>query len=57
MGLKKTKSIKHGGKRVSEILAAHERFFSGKPGGARADLSGANLRGADLSAANLSGAI
>jgi len=43
MALKKTKNIVHGGKRVSEILEAHERFFSGKEGGVRADLSGANL--------------
>src|SRR5215468_8853818 len=57
MGLKKTKSITHNCKRVSEILAAHELFFSGREGGARADLSDANLSGADLGSANLSGAI
>src|SRR5262249_45353522 len=57
MGLKKAKSITHNGKRLTEILESHERFFSGKDGGARADLTGANLSGADLSAANLSGAI
>ena len=37
MALKKTKSIVHGGKRVSEILEAHQLFFSGKDGGVRAD--------------------
>ena len=57
MALKKTKSIMHGGKRVSEILEAHQLFFAGKDGGVRADLSGANLSGADLSGANLSGAL
>ena len=41
MGLRKTKNITHAGKRVKEILEAHERFFSGKEGGARADLAGA----------------
>src|ERR1700739_2001635 len=57
MARKKTKSIMHGGKRVSEILEAHQSFFTGKDGGVRADLSGANLSGADLSGANLSGAL
>src|SRR6266702_8274042 len=57
MALKKTTNIHHGGKRVSEILEAHERFFSGKKDGIRADLTGADLSGADLSGANLSGAI
>src|SRR5258708_5482540 len=56
MALKKTKSITHGGKRVSEILEAHQLFFSGKDGGVRADLSGANLSGADLGGVNLNGA-
>ena len=44
MGLTKPKSIKHNGKKVSDILVAHERFFSGKDGGERADLTGANLK-------------
>src|SRR4029077_16325592 len=57
MGLRKTKSIQHGGKSVAAILEAHMRFFQGKDGGARADLTGANLSRADLSGANLSGAI
>jgi len=39
----------HGGKRLSEILEAHQLFFSGKDGGVRADLDGADLSGADLS--------
>src|SRR5258705_11594080 len=47
MALKQTKNISHGGKRVSEILEAHERFFSGREHGIRADLSGADLSGAD----------
>ena len=56
MGLKKTKSITHNGKRLSDVLAAHELFFSGKDGGSRADLSGANLSRADLTSVNLTGA-
>ena len=55
MGLKKIKNITHNGKRLSDILAAHELFFSGKDGGSRADLSGANLSGADLTSVNLTG--
>jgi uncharacterized protein YjbI with pentapeptide repeats len=57
MGLKSTKSIVHGSKRVSEILEAHERFFSGKDGGVRADLTGANLRRRRPTEANFSGAV
>src|SRR6266436_5571907 len=57
MGLRKPKSIKHNGKSLLEILEAHERFFSGKGGGTRADLTGADLSNADLTGANLSGAI
>ena len=57
MGLRKPKSIKHNGKSLVEILEAHERFFTGKVGGARADLTGADLSHADLSGVNLSGAI
>src|SRR5260221_14448579 len=57
MSFKKTKSITHGGKRVSEILEAHQLFFSGKDGGVRADLQAANPSGADLEGANLSGAL
>jgi len=56
MGLRKLNSLKHNGKKVAEILAAHERFWAGKEGGARADLSGADLSGADLSKLNLAGA-
>ncbi|RDJ93462.1 hypothetical protein B4Q13_21740, partial [Lacticaseibacillus rhamnosus] len=41
----------------TEILAAHENFFRGKDGGARADLTGADLSNDDLSGLNLSGAI
>src|SRR5258707_15383300 len=57
MGLRKIKSIRHNGKRVAEILEAHQRFFQGKDGGARADLTSADLSRADLSGVNLSGAI
>src|SRR6266700_750461 len=48
MALKKTTNIHHGGKRVSEILEAHERFFSGKKDGIRADLTGADLSGVEF---------
>src|SRR5216684_2926013 len=57
MGLKKPKSIKHNGKSLADILEAHERFFSGKDGGVRADLTGADLSHADLSGGNFTGAI
>src|SRR5258708_40093534 len=57
MGLRKPKSIKHNGKTLAEILEAHERFFRGKEGGVRADLTGAELSRMDLSGTNLSGAI
>ena len=57
MGLRKLKSIKHKGKSVEAILEAHQRFFAGKDGGARANLEGADLSKADLSKANLAGAI
>src|SRR5216683_1146196 len=56
MGLRKPKSIKHNGRTLAEILEAHERFFRGKDGGARADLTGAELSRMDLSGANLPGA-
>src|SRR5260370_36687307 len=56
-GLRKPKSIKHNGKTLDEILEAHERFFRGKEGGVRADLTGAELSRMDLSGTNLSGAI
>ena len=38
------------------ILANHLKWIDGEAGGARADLSGADLRGADLSGADLRGA-
>jgi uncharacterized protein YjbI with pentapeptide repeats len=57
MGLRKAKSIQHNGKKLTEIIEAHERFFRGKEGGARADLAGADLSRADLQGINLSGAI
>ena len=46
-------SIRHNGKRLSEILAAHEQFVRGKEGGVRADLAGADLTRANLFRANL----
>src|SRR5260370_38150095 len=57
MGLRKPKSIKHNGKSLADILEAHELFFRGKDGGARADLTGADLSHVGLTGANLSGAI
>ena len=59
-GLRSPGSMKHGGKRVSEILAAHAKFYAGE-GGAQANLEGADLanadfRGVNLSNANLTGA-
>src|SRR5882724_3935832 len=57
MALKKPKSITHNGKRLSDILDAHERFFRGKGDGEQADLAGADLSHADLQGVNLSGAI
>ena len=44
MGLRKPKSINHNGRALVQILEAHERFFSGKGGGAiqvRANFPGA----------------
>lgn len=41
---------------LSSILADHKLWVQGKPGGVRADLSGADLREANLRGANLSGA-
>ena len=54
MGLRKPKSIKHNGKSLADILEAHELFFRGKNGGARADLTGADLSHVGLTGANLS---
>ena len=41
---------------LQEILEAHGKWMNGEYGGARANLSGANLRRANLSGANLIGA-
>ncbi|MCJ8017401.1 pentapeptide repeat-containing protein [Blautia sp. NSJ-159] len=38
---------------LQEILDTHKKWINGEYGGARADLSGADLRGADLREANL----
>jgi uncharacterized protein YjbI with pentapeptide repeats len=60
-GLRKQSSVKHNGKRVSEIVEANHLAHTGEPGGERADLAGAQLSrvdfgGADLTDANLKGA-
>ncbi len=47
-GLRKPKSIRVGGKRLSDILEAHAKFHHGLPGGVRADLTEADLRFADF---------
>ena len=39
--LRSLDSIRHGGKRLSDILAAHALFIRGDEKGVRADLSGA----------------
>jgi uncharacterized protein YjbI with pentapeptide repeats/predicted nucleic acid-binding protein len=57
MGLRKLKSLKHNGKKLVDILEAHQRYWASKQGGARADLTGADLSGADLSKLNLAGAV
>src|SRR5580692_129720 len=57
MGLRKLKSVKHNGKNLEQILGAHETFYRGKDGGARADLTGADLSRADLRGVNFAGAI
>src|SRR5437667_179065 len=56
MGLRNPKKLAHQGRSLAEILAAHERFFRGQDGGARADLEGADLSRADLQGVNVSGA-
>ena len=38
---------------IGAVLAAHSEWLVGEPGGARADLRGANLLGSDLREANL----
>jgi hypothetical protein len=55
--LRSPKRIRHNGRRLTEILAAHERFIKGQEGGTRGDLTGADLARADFRAANLTGAI
>ena len=39
----KAETIRHKGKKLKDILDAHEKFHKGYPGGERADLSGADL--------------
>src|ERR1700689_3766308 len=56
-GLRSPKSMNHGGKRVSEILASHAIFYAGEPGGVQANLEGADLSHADFRGVNLSNAI
>ncbi len=40
---------------LKTVVAAHQKWKNGEPGGVRADLSGAYLSGANLSGADLSG--
>src|SRR5215470_3485429 len=54
MGLRKPKSIKHNGKKLTDILEAHELFFRGKDGGAGADLTGAQASGVEFFRCDLS---
>src|SRR5271156_3921119 len=59
--LRSLKSIRHKGKRLTELLEAHHRFVSGDETGARADLQGAdlsraNFEGVNLALVNLAGA-
>lgn len=51
--LRSPNSIRHNGKRLSDILAAHEKFIRGDETGTRADLTGADLSRANLEKANL----
>ena len=53
---RKAETIRHKGKKLKDILDAHEKFHKGHPGGERADLSGADLSGADLKKRDLTGA-
>ena len=55
MGLRKLNGVRHKGKKLSQILEEHDRFWKGT--GIRADLEGADLSGTDLSKVNLAGAI
>ena len=43
--------------KLREVVEKHRKWLWGKPGGERADLSGADLRSADLRSADLSGAV
>ncbi len=52
----KAETIRHKGKKLKDILDAHEKFHKGYPGGERADLSGADLSKADLKKRDLTGA-
>src|SRR5271170_713898 len=52
-GLRSPKSLRHKGKRVSDILEAHDRFIRGDQSGARADFSGADLSHADFAGKSL----
>ena len=51
--LRSPQSIRHNGKKLSEILETHALFTRGAENGVRADLSGADLSGADLGKARL----
>ena len=47
------RSIRHNGKRLSDILEAHRHFLNGEDLKGRAELSGADLSNADLKRVNL----
>src|SRR5579872_617267 len=53
---RKADTIRHKGKKLKDILEAHEKFHKGHPGGERADLAGADLSGQDLKKRDLTGA-
>ena len=55
-GLRKQSSVKHNGKRVSDIVESNHRAHTGEPGGERADLAGAQLSRVDFGGADLTDA-
>ena len=55
--LRKATNIRHNGKKLEDILDAHEKYHKGHPGGERADLSGANLSRMDFKKRDLTGAL
>src|SRR3979490_2794127 len=55
--LRKATNIRHKGKKLEDILDAHEKYHKGHPGGERADLSGADLSRMDFKKRDLTGAL